>query len=310
MAKVQTKIPEAANVLIDFKPQHDFFVGIDSDGCAFDAMELKHKECFTPTIVKVWGLQAVSKYTRETCEFVNLYSKTRGLNRWIALARVFDLLRERPEVVARGAKVPKGDKIKEFIASDYPLSHKGMVQYAADHPHPELEQAVLWSKTVDDAIADMVHGVPPFPWVRESLQKMQGNVDLMVVSATPVEALEREWGEHGIAQYMTVIAGQEMGTKKQHLQFAAKGKYDDNHILLIGDAPGDRDAAKGVDVLYYPINPGAEDKSWKRFYDEALGRFLNCTYEGEYEASLIAEFEKLLPETPPWQKLDRVEWED
>ena len=100
-----------------------------------------------------------------------------------------------------------------------------MVQYAADHPDPELEQAVLWSQAVDEAIADMVHGVPPFPYVRESLQKMQGKVDLMVVSATPVEALEREWGEHGIAQYMTVIAGQEMGTKKQHLQFAAKGKY-------------------------------------------------------------------------------------
>lgn len=310
MAKIAAKVPEAAHVLINFKPQHGFFVGIDSDGCAFDAMELKHKECFTPTIVKVWGLQAVSKYTRETCEFVNLYSKTRGLNRWIALARVFDLLRERPEVKARNAKVPQGDKIKEFIASGYPLSHKGMVQYAADHPHPELEQAVRWSLAVDEAIADMVHGVPPFPWVRESLQKMQGQVDLMVVSATPVEALEREWGEHGIAQYMTVIAGQEMGTKKQHLQFAAKGKYDDDHILLIGDAPGDRDSAKGVDVLYYPINPGAEDKSWKRFYDEALGKFLDGTYEGAYEASLIAEFEKLLPEVPPWQKLTKVEWED
>ena len=310
MAKAASKVPPDAHVLIDFKPQHGFFVGIDSDGCAFDAMELKHKECFIPTIVKVWGLQAVSKYTRETCEFVNLYSKTRGLNRWIALARVFDLLRERPEVTARGAKVPKGDKIKEFIDSGYPLSHAGMVQYAADHPHPELEQAVLWSTAVDAAIEDMVHGVPPFPWVRESLQKMQGQVDLMVVSATPVEALEREWGENDIAQYMTVIAGQEMGTKKQHLQFAAKGKYPDDHILLIGDAPGDRDAAKGVDVLYYPINPGAEDKSWKRFYDEAFGRFLDDTYEGDYEASLIAEFEKLLPEMPPWQKLGRVEWED
>lgn len=309
MAKVAAKVPEAAHVLIDFKPQHDFFVGIDSDGCAFDAMELKHKECFTPTIVRVWGLQSVSKFARETCEFVNLYSKTRGLNRWIALTRVFDLLRERPEVKARNAKVPQGDKIKEFIASGYPLSHKGMVQYAADYPHPELEQAVQWSLAVDEAIADMVHGVPPFPWVRESLQKMQGKIDLMVVSATPVEALEREWGEHGIAQYMTVIAGQEMGTKKQHLQFAAKGKYDDDRILLIGDAPGDRDSAKGVDVLYYPINPGAEDKSWKRFYDEALGRFLNGTYAGDYEASLIAEFERLLPETPPWQKLEKVEWE-
>jgi len=315
MTRVAAKVPEAAHVLIDFKPQHDFFVGIDSDGCAFDAMELKHKECFIPTIVKVWGLQAVSKYTRETCEFVNLYSKTRGLNRWIALTRVFDLLRERPEVIARNAKVPRGDRLKEVIASGYPLSHKGMVQYAADHaerfgPDPELEQAVLWSKTVDEAIADMVHGVPPFPYVRESLQKMQGQVDLMVVSATPLEALEREWGEHGIAQYMTVIAGQEMGTKKQHLQFAAKGKYPDDRILLIGDAPGDRDAAKSVDVLYYPINPGAEDASWKRFHNEALGKFLDGTYAGTYEEALIAEFEKLLPETPPWQKLERIEWED
>lgn len=304
------RVPEAAHVLLDFKPQHDYFVGIDSDGCAFDAMEIKHKECFTPTIIKVWGLQSVSKYARETCEFVNLYSRTRGLNRWIALTRVFDLLRERPEVIARGAKVPQGDKIKEFITSGYPLSHKGMVQYAADHPDPELEQAVQWSFAVDAAIADMVHGVPPFPYVRESLQKMHGQVDLMVVSATPVEALEREWGEHGIAQYMTVIAGQEMGTKLQHLEFAAKGKYPDDHILLIGDAPGDREAAKNAGVLYYPINPGGEDRSWKRFYDEAFARFLNGTFAGEYEARLIAEFKKLLPNNPPWKKLERVEWED
>ncbi|MCX7707360.1 MAG: HAD hydrolase-like protein [Anaerolineae bacterium] len=310
MAEAPARIPEAAQVLIDFKPQHDFFVGIDSDGCAFDAMEIKHKECFIPTIIKAWGLQAVSKYVRETCEFVNLYSRTRGLNRWIALVKVFDLLRERPEVVARGAQVPKGDKLKEFIASGYPLSHKGLVQYAADHPHPELEQAIRWSVAVDQAIADMVHGVPPFPYVRESLQKMYGRVDLMVVSATPVEALQREWNEHGLARYMNVIAGQEMGTKLQHLQFAAKGKYRDDHILLIGDAPGDREAARSAGVLFYPINPGSEDRSWKRFHDEALEKFLNGTYAGEYEARLIAEFKRLLPTNPPWKKLEKVEWED
>lgn len=310
MAEAPARVPEAAHVLINFKPQHDFFVGIDSDGCAFDAMEIKHKECFIPTIIRVWGLQPVAKYARETCEFVNLYSRTRGLNRWIALVKVFDLLRERPEVIARGARVPKGDKIKEFIASGYPLSHKGIVQYAADHPDPELEQAVRWSVAVDQAIADMVHGVPPFPYVRESLQKMHGKVDLMVVSATPVEALQREWNEHGLAQYMSVIAGQEMGTKLQHLQYAAKGKYPDDHILLIGDAPGDREAAKSAGVLFYPINPGGEERSWKRFYDEAFDRFLNGTYAGEYEARLIAEFKKLLPANPPWKKLEKVEWED
>lgn len=298
-----SSIPEAAQVLVDFKPRAPFFVGIDSDGCAFDAMELKHKECFTPTTIRVWGMQPISKYVREAADFTNLYSKWRGQNRWIALVKVFDLVASRPEVIARGAKVPKGDKLKEFIASGFPLSDAGLRAYIANgHPDEELWRGLLWSNDVNEAIERTVHGVPPFPYVRESLQAMEGKIDLMVVSATPLEALEREWGEHGIAQYMTVIAGQEMGTKKQHLQYAAKGKYPDDHVLLIGDAPGDRDSAKGVGVLYYPINPGAEDMSWQRFHDEALHRFFDGTYAGEYEAGLIAEFEKLLPETPPWQK--------
>jgi hypothetical protein len=34
--------------MLSFTPQHEFLVGIDSDGCVFDSMELKHKECFIP----------------------------------------------------------------------------------------------------------------------------------------------------------------------------------------------------------------------------------------------------------------------
>ncbi len=64
--------------LNDFRPEKDFFVGIDSDGCAFPTMELKHKECFIPNIIKYWKFQPVSKYAREAAEFVNLYSKWRG----------------------------------------------------------------------------------------------------------------------------------------------------------------------------------------------------------------------------------------
>ena len=37
-----------ARPLAMLEPQFDFFVGIDSDGCAFDTMEIKHKECFAP----------------------------------------------------------------------------------------------------------------------------------------------------------------------------------------------------------------------------------------------------------------------
>ena len=35
----------------------------------------------------------------------------------------------------------------------------------------------------------------------------------MVVSATPGEALEREWREHHLAGLVALIAGQEMGGK-------------------------------------------------------------------------------------------------
>jgi phosphoglycolate phosphatase-like HAD superfamily hydrolase len=297
-----TTVPKGADALVGFQPAHEFFVGIDSDGCAFDAMEIKHQECFTPNTIKCWDLQPVAKAARETALFVNLYSTHRGLNRWVALVTVFDLLAEREEVKLRGVAVPSGEKLKEFIASgEHPLSDSGLAAYAAEHPDPELDRGLAWTAAVNATIEDMVRGVPPFPFVRESLQKMADAVDLMVVSATPVEALEREWSEHGLAQYMNVIAGQEMGTKAQHIEQAAKGKYADDKILLIGDAPGDRDAARSTGVRYYPINPGHEEASWRRFHDEALDRFLSGQYAGEYEAGLIAEFEALLPDTPPWK---------
>ena len=53
--------PAAAQALAELQPRHGFFVGIDSDGCTFDTMETKHKECFCPNTVKHWSLQPVSK---------------------------------------------------------------------------------------------------------------------------------------------------------------------------------------------------------------------------------------------------------
>jgi len=297
-----TGYPAAARPLAEIKPEHAYFVGIDSDGCAFDTMEIKHKECFCPNIIKYWDLQAVSKYAREAVEFVNLYSKWRGINRWPALIMVFDLLRERPEVLARGVAVAQAPKVREFIASGQALSNDGLKDYMAENAHPELDKALAWSRAVNSSVADIVHGVPPFPFVRETLQSLQDRADVVVVSATPTEALVREWEEHDIAGFACVIAGQEMGTKKLHLALAAKDKYPPDHILMVGDAPGDREAAKANGALFCPINPGHEEKSWERLYREGLARFTSGTFAGAYEASLESEFEKLLPEVPPWQR--------
>ena len=292
----------SAQELSALSPNHEFFVGIDSDGCAFDSMEIKHKECFCPQIIKYWDLQPISKFAREAVEFVNLYSKWRGINRWPALTMTLDLLCERPEVNRRGCKLPRAAKVREFINSGKPLSNDGLNSYRAEHPDPELDHALQWSKAVNNAVSDIVHNLPPFPFVRESLELMQKKADTVVVSATPTEALITEWEEHKIDKYVRAIAGQELGTKKQHLKMTTDGKYASGRVLMIGDAPGDLEAARANHALFFPINPGQEERSWERFYREGFQRFLTGQFAGAYESDLIREFDSLLPSTPPWKR--------
>lgn len=97
-----------AQPLIAHQPTKDFFVGIDSDGCAIDAMDIKHYECFTPCYIKYFDLQPISTLVRETAIYVNLLSTTRGMNRWVTLDLIFDRLKERPEVIERGVRLPEG----------------------------------------------------------------------------------------------------------------------------------------------------------------------------------------------------------
>jgi phosphoglycolate phosphatase-like HAD superfamily hydrolase len=289
-------------ILDDLKPEKEFFIGIDSDGCAFDTMEIKQKECFCPNTVKFWNLQAVSKYARETVEFVNLYSKSRGINRFPALVEVMDLLRERPEVIARNAKIPDMTPVVDWINKETKLGNPALEKYEQEANDPIITNAYKWSLAVNATIKEIVHGIPPFPFVRESLIKMIEKADTMVVSQTPLEALEREWQENDIDQYVRLIAGQEYGTKAEHLKYGAKGKYPKEKILMIGDAPGDFKAAKSNDVLFFPVNPGNEEASWERFYKESLDKFFEGTYAGKYEEELIEEFNSYLPSTPPWKK--------
>jgi phosphoglycolate phosphatase-like HAD superfamily hydrolase len=288
--------------LRDFRQTQEFFVGIDSDGCAFDTMEVKHKECFIPNIIQFYGLAAVAKYAREAAEFVNLYSQWRGINRFPALTMTMDLLAERPEVQRRGIALPRLEGLRRWISRETRLGNPTLKAEAQATGDPDLVRAFEWSEAVNRTIAAMVQEVPPFPFVREALGALQGRADVMVVSATPGEALRREWHEHGLTPFVALIAGQELGSKREQLALATAGRYSPEKILMVGDAPGDHKAAEAVGALFYPINPGSEDASWQRFFEEALPRFLAGTYAGDYMADRIAEFDALLPKTPPWKR--------
>ncbi|MGD0755309.1 MAG: HAD hydrolase-like protein [Bacteroidales bacterium] len=288
--------------LRNLSPGHEFFIGIDSDGCVFDSMELKQKEFFIPNALKYFDLYPISEILRETWEFVNLYSIFRGGNRFTSIIKVFELLNERKEIRDNNIKLPDLTSLKVWVKIETKLGNANLRKYFESHYDPDLEKVVRWTEAINKDISGLLRNIPPFPHAKSAIIEMSSLADLIIVSQTPLEALEREWEEHDMKKYVNAIAGQEHGTKTEHLLLAAGGKYPYNKILMIGDAKGDLDAARNNGVLFYPIVPGKEDNSWERFINEGFKKFLNGVFEGTYQESLLREFRKSLPDTPLWER--------
>jgi phosphoglycolate phosphatase-like HAD superfamily hydrolase len=286
--------------LKQLKTDHEFFIGIDSDGCVFDSMEVKQKEFFIPNALKYFNLFAISKILRETWEFVNLYSIYRGGNRFISIIKVFELLGERKEIIDSGVKLPDLTFLKEWVKTETKLSNASLRKYFELNCNPDLENIVKWTEAVNKDISKWLRNIPPFPSALKTISEISSYADLLIVSQTPFEALDREWEEHDLKKYIRAIAGQEHGTKTEHIAIAAKGKYPDNKILMIGDAIGDYNAAMNNGIQFFPIFPGREDDSWKKLLNEGIRKFTSNQFKGSYQDDLISEFREALPDKPSW----------
>ncbi|MDO4349196.1 MAG: HAD hydrolase-like protein [Eubacteriales bacterium] len=289
-----------AKLFPNYAPGRKRLVCIDSDGCAFDTMEIKHKECFCPATILVWGLQPISKYVREVWEYGNLYSKHRGRSRFHELVMTFDWLSEREEVKRLGFQLPDISSFRHWLETS-PVLNNESIRKEAEKGDPVMQRALEWSLESNRRNAEMVHGIPPFPGVRESLERLCGEADIAIVSATARQALEQEWAEHDLMRYVHQLCAQEDGSKAACIH-ALKPWYQPEDVLMIGDAPGDLEAARQNGVLFFPIRPGEEVESWAEFTAEGLGRFLNGTFAGEYEARQIERFNGSLKDTPPWKQ--------
>jgi len=284
------------NLFPNYQPKHDRLVCVDSDGCVFDTMELKHKECFCPATIHAWGLQPISKYVREAWEYCNLYSKDRGRSRFHEIVLVFDLLARREELKEYDFQLPDITPLRQWVETAPLLNNEEL----AKQKGPVMEQALEWSLEMNRRAAEMVKGVPPFPGVRKSFERLSKHADIVIVSATPREALDREWNEHGLMEYITLLCAQEDGSKKDCIA-SVKEHYDQNKVLMMGDAPGDQEAAEANGILCYPILPGREIQSWREFCEEGADCFLEDRFAGAYQQKLIERFSKCLPSTPPWE---------
>jgi phosphoglycolate phosphatase-like HAD superfamily hydrolase len=281
--------------------RHDTFVGIDSDGCVFDTMSAKQKMHFHPLIIRYWGLETCEKELRACAEFVNLHSRFRGINRFPALLHVFELFHDYPGVKESGVALPKLGALRAYVHSGLPLGNPSLKTESERTQDPELLRLYDWSLAINVEVDRNMRPVPPYVWAKRALELIRANSDAIVVSQTPEEALLKEWNLHQLRGYVELIAGQELGTKVDHIRIATDGKYAADNVLMIGDAQGDQAAAKKNHVRFYPILPGREEESWERFCKEAYAKFLDGSFAGAYEQALAETFNNLLPEIPPWR---------
>jgi len=287
--------------LIEFKRTSDTFVGIDSDGCVFDTMEIKQKDFFHPAIIRHWHLEAIEPQVRAAAEFTYLYSQSRGLNRFLGLCRVFELLHDWPDA-REHATLPDPSDLQAFCASDQPLSNETLLAEANRTHSKLLLQIYNWSVDLNERIDREMPPPPVFAGAEEALKKIAAHSDAIVISQTQAVALLKDWYRDGLDQYVSVIAGPELGNKVDHFKMAAVDRYSAQAILMIGDAPGDLAAAQKIGCNFFPINPGHETESWQQFMDEGYDLFLAGGFSLAYQKQLNDRFNAYLPDTPPWKK--------
>ncbi|RPA55950.1 HAD family hydrolase [Aerococcus agrisoli] len=272
----------------EFTKSKQFLVCVDSDGCAMDTMNVKHFEFFGPLAAEVFGIQNNEAF-QEDWNRVNLFSSTRGVNRFTALVMCLDNARQ------SGEEIMNIDALRDWANTTASLSNGSLKEAIEANEDASLVAALDWSTKVNDGIHTELSGRDkPFPGAKEGLEAITEIDDVAIVSSANSEALQSEWTRHDLMPSVDVIYGQEAGSKADAIADLLKHGYAADEILMVGDAPGDLKAAQTNGVLYYPILFGSEEFSWDRLRNEALAKFNNKEYEGEYQDQVIGEFKDLL----------------
>lgn len=275
------------NSLQNWGRKKDFLLCVDSDGCAMDTMDIKHNECFGPEMVSCYGLSKHREKVLEVWNEVNLYSLTRGVNRFIALAKVLQTLEERGI-----AKISEPyDALVKWIEESKELSNPALEKAVKDTGSSQLARALRWSSRVNESISALPEENGSYPGVSEALRRLIAIADIAVVSSANGGALESEWKRCGLDGYVGALLGQEAGNKAFCIsELVRLGGYDKSSVVMVGDAPGDLKAAEKNGVFFYPILVGREEFSWQRLRCEAVNKLTDGSFAGEYQEKLKREF--------------------
>lgn len=273
----------------DFKAKREFLICVDSDGCAMDTMDIKHKECFGPCMVDEWGLGEWREPILKRWDEINLYQKSRGINRFKALALILT------EIDHNYTRIEDLDSLVYWADQAKELSNKSLEAEAEKLDSLCLNKALEWSRAVNEKINALPdEAKKPFAGVREALEELHRYGDIAIVSSANRQAVLDEWEKEHILEFTDVVMAQDCGSKAHCIETLKKQGYAEDHILMVGDAPGDLQAARKNHVLFFPILVGQEAESWSELKSRGLRAFLDGSYKGAYEEEKEKAFQKNL----------------
>ena len=267
------------SIFDSFVRKHDYLVCVDSDGCVMDTMNCKHFNCFGPCMVTEWGLEAWKDEILTRWNEINLFSMTRGINRFKGLAIALG------EINEKYTKIVGVEALQHWAETAPALSNDGAAKAAAEATDPDaktvLLKALAWSKAVNASIVELDEVLKvPYNGAKEGLAAAHAFADVAMVSSANRDAVEEEWGKFGLLNHTDIVLAQDVGSKAACIKEMLKFGYDPQKVVMVGDAPGDCDAAEKNGVYYYPILVNHEKASW----DEAVAVAFDKLQSGEYAA--------------------------
>ena len=274
------------SIFDSFERKHDYLVCVDSDGCVMDTMNCKHFHCFGPCMVTEWGLEEWKDAILDRWNAINLFSMTRGINRFKGLAMALGEIDKQYKTITGIAT------LQHWADTAPALSNDAVAKMAAEAEDADaklvFEKALSWSKAVNAAIVELDEALKvPYNGAYEGLAAAHRFADVAMVSSANRDAVEEEWGKFGLLEHTDIVLAQDVGSKAACIKEMLKFGYDVNKVVMVGDAPGDCDAAEKNGVHYYPILVNHEKESW----DEAIAVAFGKLQSGEY-ASYGAEKKK------------------
>lgn len=269
----------------EYQKKKDYLICVDSDGCAMDTMDIKHIRCFGPCMVTEWGLEEWKDAILTRWNEINLYTMTRGINRFKGLAL---MLREIHETYT---PIQDVDVLEAWVENSKELSNGALQKAMETNDSVILKKALSWSQHVNASINELPFEVKkPFEGVKESLAYAHQFADVAIVSSANLQAVLEEWELYGLLEHVDIVMSQNVGSKAYCIQELLKKGYDTEKVFMAGDALGDYEAAEKNHVFYYPILVRHEKESWSEFRDQAVDKLVDGTYGGDYQQQKIDAF--------------------